>query len=62
MIVKKPIIVTSSKSFGWFNLIVNTGGVGSVIIRSDGNKYPLNPSVQPTVNIEIKPDDFVLFK
>lgn len=62
MIVNKPIIVSSAKSFGWFNLIVNTGGIGSVLLKSDGNKYPLNPSVQPTIDITKEPGGYVLFK
>jgi hypothetical protein len=47
MITYKPILVTANKTNGWYDLIVNTGGIGNVVLAFDGEKYPLNPSTQP---------------
>ncbi|TLX45116.1 hypothetical protein C1E24_20610 [Pseudoalteromonas phenolica] len=49
MITNKPILVTSTKTNGWYNLVVNTGGIGQVVLTFDGKSYPLNPSMQPKV-------------
>ena len=49
MIVKKPIVISQSKSNGYMDIIVNTGGVGSVVLKFNGKTYPLNPSTQPPV-------------
>jgi len=62
MITKKPIIIASTQTLGWFDIIVNTGGVGSVILKSNGKKYPLNPSMQPVVNNNLKLKGRYLFK
>ena len=50
MIVKKPIVISQSKTNGYLDLIVNTGGVGTVVLKFNGKNYPLNPSAQPKVN------------
>jgi len=42
-----PIRVTSEKRYGWKTLIVLSGGTGSVLLRFNGSRYPLNPSLQP---------------
>jgi hypothetical protein len=42
-----PIRVTSEKRYGWKTLIVLTGGTGDVLLRFNGSRYPLNPSLQP---------------
>jgi len=48
-ITRKPILVTLNTTNGWHDLIVNTGGIGQVVLAFDGKKYPLNPSMQPKV-------------
>ena len=50
MIVKKPIIISKSKTNGFQDIIVNTGGIGSVVLKFNGKTYPLNPSTQPLAN------------
>lgn len=62
MIVKKPIIVSASSSHNWFDIIVNTGGISSVILKSDGLRYPLNPSTQPVVSNNELLMGYYLFK
>jgi len=42
-----PIRVTSEKQYGWKTLIVSSGGTGTVLLRFNGSRYPLNPSLQP---------------
>lgn len=49
MIVKKPIVISQSKTNGYLDLIVNTGGIGTVALKFNGKNYPLNPSIQPKV-------------
>ncbi len=46
-IVKEPIRVSPTKSHGWRTLIVFSKGKGDVLMRFDGARYPLNPSIQP---------------
>jgi hypothetical protein len=46
-ITSEPIRVSPEKIHGWKTLIVYTGGIGDVVMRFNGAKYPLNPSVQP---------------
>lgn len=48
-ITRKPILVALNTTNGWHDLIVNTGGIGQVVLAFDGNRYPLNPSMQPKV-------------
>jgi uncharacterized protein YecT (DUF1311 family) len=45
-ITNVPIRVSSEKSAGWNTLIVYAKGVGDVLMRFDGKRYPLNPSTQ----------------
>jgi len=42
-----PIRVTSEKRYGWKTLIVFSGGTGNVLLRFNGSRYALNPSLQP---------------
>ena len=60
MIVKKPIIISQSKTNGYLDLIVNTGGVGTVVLKFNGKNYPLNPSTQPKINKPHSINDQVL--
>jgi uncharacterized protein YecT (DUF1311 family) len=46
-ITNEPIRVSPERTSGWKNLIVNAKTVGDVVMRFDGKRYPLNPSVQP---------------
>lgn len=46
-ITNKPVIVSPNKTNGWFDLIVSTGGIGQVVLKFNGSKYPGNPSMQP---------------
>jgi hypothetical protein len=41
-----PIRFTEEKSYGWKTLIVNSGGTGTVELRFNGSRHPLNPSMQ----------------
>ena len=43
----EPIRVSPEKSHGWKTLIVYSKGKGDVLMRFDGKRYPLNPSMQP---------------
>jgi hypothetical protein len=51
-IVQPPVKVLESKSHGWVDLSVATGGVGAVILRFNGKRYPSNPSLQPRASAE----------
>lgn len=42
-----PILVCSEAPHGWRTLIVSSNGVGEVLMRFNGSRYPLNPSRQP---------------
>jgi hypothetical protein len=44
-IVKEPIKVASTRSAGWSDLFVLSGGRGRRVLRFDGSEYPLNPSM-----------------
>ena len=46
-ITNPPIRVSAEKSHGWRTLIVFAKGRGDVLMRFNGTRYPLNPSVQP---------------
>ena len=46
-ITKEPIRVSPEKSAGWRTLIVFSTGKGDVLMRFNGTRYPLNPSIQP---------------
>ncbi len=41
------IRVSPEKSHGWKTLIVYSKGKGDVLMRFDGKRYPLTPSMQP---------------
>lgn len=46
-VAEPPIRVLSEVSHGWKTLIVYSKGRGNVLLRFDGSRYPLNPSLQP---------------
>src|SRR5216683_5061459 len=46
-ITYEPIRVSTEKKSGWRTLIVYSKGKGDVLMRFDGKRYPLNPSMQP---------------
>jgi hypothetical protein len=50
-ITREPIQVLSESKSGWHTLAVSIGGggmsPGQVLMRFDGKKYPLNPTMQP---------------
>ncbi len=62
-LVRGPITVSTSRTNGWRDLIINVAGGGAVpgkvALKFDGTKYPLNPSIQPRLdpNANIKGDD-----
>lgn len=46
-ITYEPIRVLSAKANGWKTLVVYSKGKGAVVMRFNGTRYPLNPSLQP---------------
>ena len=46
-ITREPIRVSPEKVHGWRTLIVFSNGKGDVLMRFNGTRYPLNPSIQP---------------
>ena len=62
MIVQTPIVKAQSRTMGWADLIVGTGGIGRVILKSNGNSYPLNPSIQPAATNVDESSALVLVK
>jgi len=46
-VTQSPIRISLEKTHGWSVLIVYSKGKGDVLMRFNGKKYPLNPSVQP---------------
>ena len=46
MIANEPIRVSIATHYGWKRLIVTTAGTGEVLLRFDGSRYSLNPSLQ----------------
>ena len=51
-ITNAPIRVLSDTTHGWRTLIVYSKGVGDVLLRFDGLRYPVNPSLQPRASPE----------
>ena len=45
-ITNEPIRLSPTKAHGWRTLIVYSKGIGEVLMRFDGVRYPLNPSTQ----------------
>jgi hypothetical protein len=45
-ITSEPVRVSAEIQRGWHTLIVATRS-GDAVMRFDGRRYPLNPSVQP---------------
>ena len=46
-ITNEPIRISPEKEYGWKTLIVAAKGVGNALMRFNGARYPLNPSMQP---------------
>jgi hypothetical protein len=56
-----PIRVSPEKAHGWRTLIVYSKGKGDVLMRFDGKRYPLNPSLQPkTTHIQLSAAQVVM--
>lgn len=53
MVTQLPILVTNHSSRGWFDIIVSTRGKEHVILAFDGQRYPINPSMQPSAPSEL---------
>lgn len=49
-ICNEPIGVLAERQHGLRTLIVNTSDKGEVLMRFNGSRYPLNPSMQPTAS------------
>jgi hypothetical protein len=51
MISREPVQILTEKRFGWHSFTVGVGGPGgkacNALMRFDGHKYPLNPSLEP---------------
>jgi uncharacterized protein len=63
-ITRVPIYVLPSKTHGWSDIAVTVGGggvrPGTRVLKFDGHKYPLNPSLAPVVSID--PDQAGIIK
>jgi hypothetical protein len=46
-VAREAIRVSSETCKGWKTLIVNSRGVGDVLMRFDGTRYPSDPALQP---------------
>jgi hypothetical protein len=44
---REPIAALSESHHGWRTLLVTARDKGPVVMRFNGSKYPLNPSIQP---------------
>lgn len=51
-IAREPVEVLPAVTHGWRTLIVNTGGIGPVVMSFNGSRYPGNPSTQPKATPE----------
>ena len=49
-ITNVPIAVLPETRHGWHTLIVRSGKTDAVLMRFNGQKYPSNPSMQPTAS------------
>ena len=49
-ITNEPILVLPVARFGWRTLVVTAKGEGAVIMRFNGSRYPLNPTMQGKAN------------
>ena len=60
-VIQTPIRVLPESTHGWKTLIVYSKGRGNVLLRFDGNRYPLNPSMQPVATeAQVKASTMVL--
>jgi hypothetical protein len=51
-ISSEPLGVLTERKHGWRTLLVTTRGKGAVLMRFDGSRYPLNPSLQTVASKE----------
>lgn len=49
-VTSTPISVAKTETNGWKDLIVWSRGAGLVVMTFDGNKYPHNPSLEPSAS------------
>ena len=48
-----PIRVSDEQHKGWRTLVVYSRGIGDVVMRFDGKRYPANPSLQEKASSEM---------
>lgn len=64
-LIRPPITASETKTNGWRDLIVEVRGGGAtpkkVALKFDGKKYPLNPSLQPSIPTTTSIKGTVLF-
>ena len=64
-LVRPPVTVSDTKTKGWRDLILTVSGGGmpakTVALKFDGQKYPLNPSDQPSLSTPTSVKGTVLF-
>jgi hypothetical protein len=64
-LVRPPLTVSETRTNGWRDLILTVSGGGmpgkAVALRFDGQRYPLNPSVQPELPANTPVNGTVLF-
>lgn len=57
-LVNNPVIISENKTNGWNDIVIPVAGGGIkpffAQMKFDGKKYPLNPSVQPTISEDMK--------
>ena len=55
-LIQQPFTVSKTKNNGWRDLIVDVRGGGAtpqtVVLKFDGEIYPSNPSLEPSINDE----------
>lgn len=56
----EPIGVLDERQHGWRTLLVTSRGVGPVLMRFNGTKYPLNPSMQTVATKEQTTSETIL--
>ena len=49
-VTSTPISVAKTETNGWKDLIVWSRGSGLVLLKFDGDKYPRNPSLEPSAS------------
>ena len=51
-VTREPVRLTAEVANGWKTLVVDTKGIGDVLMPFDGKAYPSNPSLQPPATPE----------